>query len=419
MRYHLMLPTISSFILLLVIRTTIGYNLNALVINRLNTNTLKNSRTTGSEKTTRTSTSLNQFKTNNDNTLPNSSINRRQILHKSAKALTSGIATTSLLNTPVQAHERFKTYQINPDPISLSPTLSSIKTQNFLETISFLNSQQGGAIWLGEHHNSLRDHVLQASIISDVYYKRKNINSDIAIGLEMIQLQYQHVLDAYVSKQISEDTMLKEVQWEKRWSWPFEVYRPIFECARDKGIKLLALNVNSEDLQLVEQGGYPALPRSILKSYISDPIGFATLASTTAFKEYVNYVITPSYRMHKDMKILKDPDMPFDRFLSGRLLWDETMAGTAASWCNTNPNGVLLGCVGLDHVKFVNGIPVRFQRMTGGNNLSLLLNPTLIDTRPPGTTLLSENGVGADRITLQLQYEENGVLPLADYLVLS
>ena len=414
-----MLPTISSFILLLVIRTTIGYNLNALVINRLNTNTLKNSRTTGSEKTTRISTSLNQFKTNDDNTLPNSSINRRQILHKSAKALTSGIATTSLLNTPVQAHERFKTYQINPDPISLSPTLSSIKTQNFLETISFLNSQQGGAIWLGEHHNSLRDHVLQASIISDVYYKRKNINSDIAIGLEMIQLQYQHVLDAYVSKQISEDTMLKEVQWEKRWSWPFDVYRPIFECARDKGIKLLALNVNSEDLQLVEQGGYPALPRSILKSYISDPIGFATLASTTAFKEYVNYVITPSYRMHKDMKILKDPDMPFDRFLSGRLLWDETMAGTAASWCNTNPNGVLLGCVGLDHVKFVNGIPVRFQRMTGGNNLSLLLNPTLIDTRPPGTTLLSENGVGADRITLQLQYEENGVLPLADYLVLS
>jgi len=419
MRYHLMLPTISSFILLLVIRTTIGYNLNALVINRLNTNTLKNSRTTGSEKTTRTSTSLNQFKTNNDNTLPNSSINRRQILHKSAKALTSGIATTSLLNTPAQAQERFKTYQINPDPISLSPTLSSIKTQNFLETISFLNSQQGGAIWLGEHHNSLRDHVLQASIISDVYYKRKNINSDIAIGLEMIQLQYQHVLDAYVSKQISEDTMLKEVQWEKRWSWPFDVYRPIFECARDKGIKLLALNVNSEDLQLVEQGGYPALPRSILKSYISDPIGFATLASTTAFKEYVNYVITPSYRMHKDMKILKDPDMPFDRFLSGRLLWDETMAGTAASWCNTNPNGVLLGCVGLDHVKFVNGIPVRFQRMTGGNNLSLLLNPTLTDTRPPGTTLLSENGVNADRITLQLKYEENGVLPLADYLVLS
>merc|ERR1719253_449747 len=156
MRYHLILPIISNLILLLVIRTTIGYNLNALVINKLNTNTLKKSKTAGSEKTTRTSTSLNQFKTNNDNTLPNSSINRRQILHKSAKALTSGIATTSLLNTPAQAQERFKTYQINPDPISLSPTLSSIKTQNFLETISFLNSQQGGAIWLGEHHNSLR-----------------------------------------------------------------------------------------------------------------------------------------------------------------------------------------------------------------------------------------------------------------------
>lgn len=261
--------------------------------------------------------------------------------------------------------------------------------------------------------------MLQASIISDVYYKRKNMNSDVAIGLEMIQLQYQPVLDAYVSKQISEDAMLKEVQWEKRWSWQFDVYRPIFEFAREKGVKLLALNVNSEDLEMVEQGGYPALPRSTLKSYISDPIGFATLASTTSFKEYVNYVITPSYRMHRDLKILKDPNMPFDRFLSGRLLWDETMACTAASWCNANPNGVLLGCVGLDHVKFVNGIPVRFQRLSGVNNVSLLLNPTLTDTRPPGTTSLSENAVGADRITLQLRYEENAVLPLADYLVLS
>jgi len=167
------------------------------------------------------------------------------------------------------------------------------------------------------------------------------------------------------------------------------------------------------------------------------------------FKEYVNYVIAPSYDMHERMGLLRttisglvlEENMSFRNFFSGRILWDESMASTAHSWVESNPGGLIVGLVGADHVKFQNGIPGRFARM-GGSTLSctsVLLNPTLIDTRQAGSVGNVENSMSSqfpDRITLQLRYLKDGVdsqnaeerrrpestggvLPLADYIVVS
>ena len=39
--------------------------------------------------------------------------------------------------------------------------------------------------------------------------------------------------------------------------------------------------------------------------YITDPEGFGQFASTTAFKEYVDYVIRPSYELHGQLGLLR------------------------------------------------------------------------------------------------------------------
>lgn len=70
------------------------------------------------------------------------------------------------------------------------------------------------------------------------------------------------------------------MDWDKRWSWSFEGYLPVFETCRELNIPLLALNVDSEDLGLVELGGFPNLPKDKLRKYISDPAGFAQFASS-------------------------------------------------------------------------------------------------------------------------------------------
>jgi hypothetical protein len=228
--------------------------------------------------------------------------------------------------------------------------------------------------------------------------------------------------------------------------WPWEVYEPVFTTAQELGIPLIALNVNSEDLALVEKYGFSGLPRDRLQQYIPDGPGFAAFAKPREFRTYVDYVIQPSYEVHQSMGLLKytmagekmDEEMSFRNFFSGRILWDESMASHAYCWTQENKGGLLVGLVGADHVKFRNGIPGRYSRMAGRNacSISVMLNPTLIDTRPSGSVANTVEAMSSqypDQITLQLRYLKDdvgesalalpgstgGVLPLADYLIVS
>jgi uncharacterized iron-regulated protein len=448
----------------------------------------------------------------------------------------SSMIDGALASIAAEVDNSYKIYKVFPDAsATLNPKIATVASLPSFATSS-------GAMWLGEHHNSVRDHNLQAQIIRDVFMERQKAqqailqktaaaaaaaNADnkvnksdkdsegnlfrtifgnkagdvkdslkddrrrqtpllpMAVGLEQVQIKFQPVLDEFVSGKISTANMRKTVEWEKRWSWPFEVYEPIFDVCREFNIPLLALNVNSEDMALVERSGIPGLPRNVLESYILDRSGFASFARSRSFSTYVDYVIRPSYEIHQSLGLLKktitgevlDEEMPFRTFLSGRLLWDEAMACRAHTWTAQNPNGLLIGLVGADHVKFQNGIPARYARMAAAttstttlagsvatttsnttitnlapprpkrDSITVLLNPTLIDTRPPGSVEMSSTpstgaaaGAAAEKtdvITLQLRYYNDsvdvktatpetlalpsstgGVLPLADYLII-
>jgi hypothetical protein len=175
-------------------------------------------------------------------------------------------------------------------------------------------------------------------------------------------------------------------------------------------------------------------------------IGFGEFAKARQFSTYVNYVIEPSYEIHQQLGLLRytvsgeklDDQMPFRNFLSGRILWDEGMASAAYSWVSENNGGLLVGLVGADHVKFCNGIPGRFARMSGGKSdcTSVIINPTLTDSRMAGSVANvpgSTSSQTPERITLQLRYLKDGVdassearpestggvLPFADYIVVT
>ena len=113
----------------------------------------------------------------------------------------------------------------------------------------------------------------------------------------------------------------------------------------------------------------------------------------------------------------------------------------------------MIGLIGADHVKFEKGVVGRYRRLmeydaSGSSsssavasslmNVSVILNPTLIDSRPSGSAGAYMNAASSaypDRITLQLRYLKDeilpfsedgglpsstgGVLPLADYIIIS
>lgn len=340
----------------------------------------------------------------------------------------------------------FAAYSITADPSeTLSPSLHSMEQGSLIAALA--SSEQGGTVWLGEHHDSKRDHSIQADLIRKLHQVR-GPESPMAVGLEQVQVQFQPVLDDYVDGNISLESMRSFVEWDTRWIWRFENYQPIFEMARELKLPLVALNVDSEDLAIVEKSGLPGLEMAQMKKYISDPYGFAEFAKPVEYRTYVNYVIKPSYDIHEAMGLLQytisgqklEENMSFRNFFSGRILWDEAMASRAYAWTTANPGGLMIGLVGADHVKFKNGIPGRYTRMAGTSRdcTSVILNPTLIDTTPPGSMRSIVNADSSqypDKIILQLRYLKDGVdatspdrilpsstggvLPLADYIVVS
>ena len=104
------------------------------------------------------------------------------------------------------------------------------------------------------------DHVLQAAIITELKERRRS-GAPMAVGLEAIQRQFQPVLDEYTQGRISTEQLRVATQWDTRWSWPFARYVPVLHAAREAGVRLLALNVDSEDLRLVQEAGFPGLGR--------------------------------------------------------------------------------------------------------------------------------------------------------------
>jgi hypothetical protein len=203
----------------------------------------------------------------------NDAIDRRNALAALSAGIGSGFLLTGLppSGATEKAAQTFAAYNIIPDSVNFDPRLEAVEPVNFLKSLASIKA--GGSIWLGEHHNSKRDHQFQAEFVRSFHTERaKGSNpKPMAIGLEQVQTQFQAVLDAYIDGTITLQQMKEGVDWEKRWMWDFEGYRPIFETAKDLKIKLLALNVDSEDLSMVEKEGYPGLPLSRLRKYIKDP----------------------------------------------------------------------------------------------------------------------------------------------------
>ena len=77
------------------------------------------------------------------------------------------------------------------------------------------------------------------------------------------------------------------------------------------------------------------------------------------------------------------------------------------TWWSENPDGLMVGLVGADHVKFGKGIPGRYARMVRSDqqlkSKAVMLNPTLFDSCLSGSVgMEGADSTRPDTITLRL-----------------
>ncbi|MEZ4458205.1 MAG: ChaN family lipoprotein [bacterium] len=199
-------------------------------------------------------------------------------------------------------------------------------------------------VLVGESHDSAEDHALQLEVFRTMASHRR-----VALGMEMFQRPYQAALDAYVAGELDEAQMLAQTEWESRWGFATELYRPLWQFARETSSPILALNVRRELTKRVSAVGIAGL---------SDDERVDVVEIDLSREDYRSWLkdVFSGHGMQMD-------DAKFQRFYEAQLLWDETMADTAVAFRKSQPEEVaVLVVVGRGHVEHGWGIPSRIQR---------------------------------------------------------
>lgn len=214
---------------------------------------------------------------------------------------------------------------------------------------------QADAVCVGENHPNPQDHFAQLSVLRELVTRAGAQGREIGLGLEMLDFTAQEALDEYAAKDIGERTLIKESQWKQRWGYPFALYRPMLDHARDNSVALLALNVPRELTRQVAKQGVDGLPEETRK--------------TLPDMDFKNAV----HRQQFDKAMRQHPHghgSP-ENMYAAQVLWDETMAAAAAAWlAERAPARQVVILAGHGHC-VPSAIPQRMQRRGIGRAVSV------------------------------------------------
>jgi len=198
-------------------------------------------------------------------------------------------------------------------------------------------------VYVGETHDNVDDHEVQLTVLRGLCDR---FPGGVAVGIEMLPRSAQDELDAYLRGDTAEDDFART--WVRHWGHTFGYYRPILQFAREHGIPVLALNADQDAKQAARKSEPDGLPtesaRQLPEMDMEDP-----------YHRAMNHSFFAGHPMGPGTE---------EAFYRIQVLWDETMAETAAAYLRS-PQGRgkhLLILAGGNHVRYGFGIPRRLFR---------------------------------------------------------
>jgi len=185
-------------------------------------------------------------------------------------------------------------------------------------------------VFVGEFHDQRDHHLLQLDVIKELQRQGKNL----AIGLEMFDLERQGILDEWVKGSMP---LLEFVsRYQMGWSINWAEYDSILLFARNNRIPLVALDAPPEIIKLVTYGGPGLLGPEFMRRL---PDG----ATTTMLPSYKNFM-AGAFRTHAI------PDSMFDNFCAAQGLRNSTMAQRISGYLQQHPEKSMVVIAGVGHV---------------------------------------------------------------------
>lgn len=234
-----------------------------------------------------------------------------------------------------------KTMTIFPDKIYAAENGKSV---SFVEMVQRMADSR--LIYVGETHNSLPMHEIQARIIEALYEKDR----ELSVGLEMYPVTQQEVLNKWSLGILSEEEFIRDGQWYVTWNFHFGFYRDIFQAAKKNAIPLYALNVPRDIISSIRMKGWNALQEEE-KEMVPEP------DLTNQDHRTLIRTIFASSDLPPQMKG-KGLEMVFEGLYRAQTAWDETMARYALEGLNKE-GGKMVVLAGSGHLLYNLGINLR------------------------------------------------------------
>jgi uncharacterized iron-regulated protein len=223
-------------------------------------------------------------------------------------------------------------------------------------------------VCVGEEHSNPHHHWVQLQVVRHLAPKWPHL----ALGMEMFQRPFQAVLDDFAAHHISEADLRSRSGWEDRWGYDWGFYGPTIAAAVDAHAALVALNAPKELTKKVVHHGLESLtpaeraqmPELDLKvaahrawfDALMEDMGGSAAHSKTQAKEGKD---EKADKADKADKVGKDgddktPDAPSeapagDLVYTVQVIWDETMADTAAKYVSSHDGARMVILAGNGH----------------------------------------------------------------------
>ncbi len=198
-------------------------------------------------------------------------------------------------------------------------------------------------VLLGEGHKNSCDHDVQQRIVRGLV----QAGQAPAIGLEMVAVDMQPVLDRFNSGEIKLGELEKELDWSA-WGYPFELFEPLFAQALQFGLPLGALNAPKRVTSKFSKEGEGALTEE-------DRLYFP--ASIISHLPEQEEMLRASFALHED---IEEFETQIEQFMLVQATWDTMMAQQAVRLRELTGRPVVV-IAGAGHVDFDWGIPRRIR----------------------------------------------------------
>ncbi|BBM81767.1 ChaN family lipoprotein [Candidatus Uabimicrobium amorphum] len=184
-------------------------------------------------------------------------------------------------------------------------------------------------IYVGELHDHVWGHKIELMLLEKLFSK----NAKVAIALEMFERDTQHILDGYLTEQLTEAFFLKN---SRPWGNYQSDYRPLIEFCKLYRLPALAMNVPRRYASFVAKDKEKALATmpDTEKSYMASEIKALKGKYRDKFYEVMGGHVPPAL---------------VERYYRSQCLKDDTMAESIVQFLKEKPDTTVISYTGAFH----------------------------------------------------------------------